>query len=105
MARLAKDVSAVTGQFGLDTMAISGQFGLMTLDEFRRAHGWSVSELAKKLGLHDARSAQRYLSGARMPRPDVMRRIIDVTEGKVGPADFYALPPTSGAGGSQPEAA
>jgi transcriptional regulator with XRE-family HTH domain len=63
----------------------------MTLDEFRKAKDWTVRELAKRLGLHDARSAQRYMSGERMPRPDVMRRIVEVTKGKVGPADFYDL--------------
>jgi len=62
----------------------------MTLDEFRRERGWSIAELARELALHDARSAQRYLAGQRIPRPEVMRRIVSLTQGKVGPADFYA---------------
>ena len=62
----------------------------MTLDEFRRERGWSIAELARELHLHDARSVQRYIARLRIPRPEVMARIVSLTEGKVGPADFYA---------------
>jgi len=31
----------------------------------------------------------RYLSGDRIPRPDVLRRIVSETQGKVQPNDFF----------------
>ncbi|MBU8547264.1 MULTISPECIES: helix-turn-helix domain-containing protein [Roseomonadaceae] len=66
----------------------------MTLEEFRQGRGWTLAELARELGLHDARSVHRYLHGQRIPRAAVMRRIMSVTGGAVSPADFYqAAPP------------
>ncbi len=34
----------------------------------------------------------RYLSGKRIPSPEIMRRIVVATDGQVTPNDFYDLP-------------
>lgn len=63
-----------------------------------------AAELGDRLGV-GREAVRKWLRGERIPRPEVMRRIVEVTEGKVGPADFYDLTPSAPAGTSQPEAA
>ncbi|MGG5811443.1 helix-turn-helix domain-containing protein [Falsiroseomonas sp. CW058] len=65
----------------------------MTLEQYRQSRGLTLAELARELGLHDARSVHRYLHGERIPRPAVMRRIMAVTGGAVTASDFFAPPP------------
>jgi transcriptional regulator with XRE-family HTH domain len=36
-------------------------------------------------------AVSRYVSGRRIPRPAIMRRIAHETKGLVGPEDFYGL--------------
>ena len=50
------------------------------------------AEFARLIGVGSRMAVMRYRRGERIPRPDVMRRIVEVTEGQVGPADFYDLP-------------
>lgn len=74
----------------------------MNLREFLKARSMSEADLGRALGVGQA-TVNRYIRGERIPRPEVMRRIVEVTDGQVGPADFYDLPvrdPTP-----QPEAA
>lgn len=63
-----------------------------------------AAELGDRLGV-GREAVRKWLRGERIPRPEVMRRIVEVTEGKVGPADFYDLPQVGTSGGAQPEAA
>lgn len=49
--------------------------------------GW---EFAKMAGTTSA-TISRIANGA-IPRPDLMRRIVELTKGEVGPNDFYNLP-------------
>lgn len=46
-----------------------------------------VATFATMLGITE-QAVHRYLNG-RVPRPDVMRRIIAITAGSVTPNDFY----------------
>jgi transcriptional regulator with XRE-family HTH domain len=62
----------------------------MKLSEFMSARELSEAQLGRLLGVGQA-TVNRYARGERIPRPDVMRRIVEVTEGQVGPADFYDL--------------
>jgi transcriptional regulator with XRE-family HTH domain len=67
----------------------------MTLDEFRKAEGWSLDRTAKELGISGAspaRTVHRWITGQRIPRPRQMREIEVRTGGKVTPSDFYRDP-------------
>ncbi|WP_283771040.1 helix-turn-helix domain-containing protein [Roseococcus pinisoli] len=64
----------------------------MTLSEFIAAQDWSMADAAKAFGLDHPRTVHRYASGERIPRPEVMRRIVHATGGKVTPGDFYHAP-------------
>lgn len=76
----------------------------MKLRDFLSDRSLSEAELGRLLGVGQA-TVNRYIRGERIPRPEVMRRIVEVTEGKVGPADFYDFPPVAAPSGTQPEAA
>lgn len=75
----------------------------MNLREFLKARSMSEADLGRALGVGQA-TVNRYIRGERIPRPEVMRRIVEVTDGQVGPADFYDLPAREPAA-TQPEAA
>ncbi|GGJ14033.1 helix-turn-helix domain-containing protein [Neoroseomonas lacus] len=63
----------------------------MKLRDFMLARELSEAQLGRLLGIGQA-TVNRYVRGERIPRPEVMRRIVEVTKGAVGPADFYDLP-------------
>jgi hypothetical protein len=68
----------------------------MTLEDFRRQKSLSFEALAALLGLEGknaGRTAHRYALHQRMPRPQMMRTIAEVTEGKVTANDFMTPPP------------
>ncbi len=67
----------------------------MTLETFLIKTGWDRTYLAWKIGVNEC-SVTRYLTGSRIPSPDVMVSIYRVTKGKVAPNDFYQLPPKGG---------
>lgn len=54
----------------------------------------SVPEMAARVGV-TRQALWRYVNGLRIPRTEVMRAIVDETEGHVTPADFYAEPTAS----------
>lgn len=63
----------------------------MTLDEYRRQEGVTVSDLADAIGVtgpHRIRTVYRYLSQERTPALPVIRRIAEFTQGKVTFEDF-----------------
>lgn len=63
----------------------------MKLRDFMMAREMSEAQFGRLLGIGQA-TVNRYARGQRIPRPEVMRRIVEVTDGRVGPADFYDLP-------------
>jgi hypothetical protein len=63
----------------------------MKLETFLSKTGWDRTFLAWKIGVNEC-SVTRYLTGSRIPSPDVMVAIYKVTKGKVAPNDFYQLP-------------
>jgi hypothetical protein len=63
----------------------------MTLNDFRRERKLTFDALAEMLGIEGqnrARTAQRYANHERIPPWPMMRRIEEVTGGKVTPYDF-----------------
>lgn len=64
----------------------------MKLSEFMAERSIPDAEFARLIGVSSRMAVMRYRRGERIPRPEVMRRIVEVTNGAVGPADFYSLP-------------
>lgn len=62
----------------------------MTLSEFMSAHSITDSQLAEKLRCSIG-AVRKWRSGERTPRPDQMRRIVEVTKAKVTPNDFHVV--------------
>ena len=65
----------------------------MKLETWVKSNGVSVTNLATLIGVSGYRTAQRYITGERIPRPEVMEKIHEITEGQVTANDFYASTP------------
>lgn len=63
----------------------------MKLDLYRRQRGVTLAFLAALVGVSEV-AMSRYERGSRIPRPEIMRRIVTATEGAVQPNDFHADP-------------
>jgi transcriptional regulator with XRE-family HTH domain len=63
----------------------------MKLDEHLASTAVSHSEFAAKIGV-SKKAVDHWIAGRRLPRPEQMRRIIEATNGAVGPGDFYRRP-------------
>ena len=61
----------------------------MTLEKYMKANGYTDNKFADKIGVSRV-AVTLYRNGQRIPRPAVMERIVDVTEGRVKPNDFYS---------------
>ena len=61
----------------------------MKLETYLSQTRISQAVFAEKIGTTQA-SVARYAAGKRIPRPDVMARIQDATDGQVTPSDFYS---------------
>lgn len=61
----------------------------MQLRAYLESTGESRETFARRIGIAPA-ALYRYLAGARIPRQDVMRRIVEATAGAVQPNDFFA---------------
>jgi len=61
----------------------------MTLLQWRKSKKMSRAELAKLLGLSNPTVIYRYETGARVPRPEIMKRIVQLTKGEVSANDFF----------------
>jgi len=61
----------------------------MKLNEFLAEKQIPVAAFAKLIGVRNARTVYRYLSGDRRPSADIMRNIFRETGGMVTPIDFY----------------
>lgn len=59
----------------------------MKLNEWTEANNIKPRALAAMLGLTYA-AAHRYINGKRLPEPDVMKRIAEITANSVTPNDF-----------------
>ncbi len=60
----------------------------MDLRAYLTRHNTSISAFAEAIDV-TAMAVYRYLSGERIPRPEVMERIVAATGGEVRPNDFY----------------
>lgn len=61
------------------------------LDEFLGAEPQVARAFAERIGV-DPFSVRRYRLGQKIPKPDVMIRIIRASGGQVMPNDFYDIP-------------
>ena len=61
----------------------------MTLKDFLKNKKISIEAFAREIGLSYA-AVRQYTNAGRVPKPKVMRRIINVTGGTVQPNDFFA---------------
>jgi transcriptional regulator with XRE-family HTH domain len=59
----------------------------MKLNEWTSSNNVKPRQLAAMLGLTYA-AAHRYINGKRLPEPDVMKRIAEITANSVTPNDF-----------------
>jgi len=64
----------------------------MKLGDFLSTQGFSVRDFAKTVNVTDA-AMSRYVSGKRLPRAEIMQRIVEATEGNVQPNDFFEREP------------
>lgn len=62
----------------------------MTLKEFLKIKKISIEDFAREMGLSYA-AVRQYTNAGRVPKPKVMRLIINVTGGAVQPNDFFAV--------------
>lgn len=59
----------------------------MGLNEWMKDNGYTDQKLSDEVGV--SRSAiTQYRSGARMPRPEIMMKLVAVTDSQVGPIDL-----------------
>ncbi len=68
----------------------------MKLARFLIAHQMTPAAFARLIGV-TRNAVHRYVRGERMPAPEVMERIVQVTEGAVTPNDFYDIALDAGA--------
>ena len=73
---------------GLTHFPKVGQIVSMKLAEYMSTHSLSPEAMATLIGEVTASGVKKWVYGERTPRPDQMRRIAEVTEGKVTPNDF-----------------
>lgn len=60
----------------------------MTLRDYLVEESLSYGAFAKKIGVKNGRTVQRYVEGVRYPRPHLLATIVRETDGKVQPNDF-----------------
>lgn len=63
----------------------------MKLSDYMRTAGITEREMAARLGCSIG-GIRKWKSGERIPRPEVISRIAEVTHGAVVPSDFYDIP-------------
>ena len=61
---------------------------VMVLSEYLRKHDLSYAAFGERIGVK-AQTVWRYANAERVPTPKVMRRIIEETDGAIGPGDFF----------------
>ena len=61
----------------------------MRLGDYLELRGMTLAGFAKEIDVANGKVVERYAKGARIPRRDIMLRIVAATSDAVGPADFY----------------
>lgn len=72
-----------TARIALPTEGSSGVPEGLDLEAFRVREGLTYERLAAEIGVGRASQARRYAMGERWPDPDILDRIVAVTEGAV----------------------
>lgn len=67
----------------------------MRLDQFLSENEMTAAEFGRRIGV-TPQAVLRYREHLRTPKPVVMKRIIDATEGRVTPNDFAGILPEQG---------
>lgn len=62
---------------------------MASLRSYRERHGLTLTQLARRVGV-DPSAIHRYENGDRIPRRDVVEKIVRATGGEVRPNDLYA---------------
>lgn len=77
----------------------------MKLHTYMSQKGLTDAAMAALVGNTTSQAINRYRRGRRFPRPQVMIRIAEVTEGAVQPNDFFEADPDPADGAPPGEAA
>ena len=64
----------------------------MKLRDYLAREKISAAEFARRIGAGNRMTVTHYVNGSRIPGRDLMARIVETTNGAVGPKDFYDLP-------------
>ena len=64
----------------------------MKLRAYMQKEGLGDAQFAERIGVH-RQTVRQYREGKRIPRPEIMRRIVEVTGGEVTAQDFYDAAP------------
>ena len=64
----------------------------MKIRDYLGQRGLTLAAFAAQVGVSQA-AMSRYASAKRTPRPDIVRRILAVSEGRIEPNDLFAPPP------------
>lgn len=68
----------------------------MKLSDYLTAHAVTYSGFAAAIGVANAKVVERYAKQQRIPRPEIMRKIVGATGGAVRADDFYPWPASRG---------
>lgn len=63
----------------------------MLLRDYLERERISTRDFARRLG-HSAEAVRLYAAGRRIPRPDIMAKLVRLTHGEVQPNDFFPTP-------------
>ena len=61
----------------------------MQLREYLKSNDITLPAFAETIGV-SVQAVHRYVKGGRKPKPTVMDKIMDATQGNVQPNDFYS---------------
>lgn len=61
----------------------------MKLEHYLEKHEISTDRFAEMINVSNRMTVYRYIKGKRIPRPEIMNRIIEATQGNVGAEDFF----------------
>jgi hypothetical protein len=69
----------------------------MKLSEYLKTKSITAAEFARQIGAKSRATVHRYTDefSCRVPHPEMMRKIFEVTGGAVSPSDFYNIPTTT----------
>ena len=73
----------------------------MKLETYLLENDMTPTAFSRQIGVSHV-SIVRYMSGDRVPRPEIMNRMFMLTEGAVGPSDFFSLQTRSDPTGAEP---